>query len=101
MQLPMNISTYGNRYLDGNSISLLGKDSNGPISDKFNLFFCDRLKVPQIINDSINLYSFCHYFKIITMLSDKEIRSMIWTEFDSGELNNEEGEEQMLDLSHQ
>lgn len=36
-----------------------------------------------------------------TMLSDKEIRSMIWSEFEPGEEGAEEAEEQVLDLSHQ
>ena len=35
------------------------------------------------------------------MLSDKEIRSLIWIEYEEGEEEKEEAGESILDISHQ
>ena len=61
MKLSMDVSADGDRGFDRYSIILFREDGSSFFCDKFDLFFSDRLKTFEVIDNRINLHFFTHF----------------------------------------
>ena len=73
MQLSMNVSTDSYRCPHSGRIGLLGEDSSGSFSDKFDLFFGNGLETLEVGNNGIDLGSFAHILNKLTIKPIKHI----------------------------
>ena len=100
MQLSMNITTNGNGCFDWGCIGLFREDGSCLFCDEFDLFFSNTFEVFEAVDDHV-YFVFIAHLNNNTMISDKEIRSLIWTEVDEENQEADDAGENVLDLSHQ
>jgi hypothetical protein len=63
MQLSVDISADGDWGFDRRGVGLLREDSDGSVSDQFDLFFVDGFEVSEVVDDNVDLCFVRHVFK--------------------------------------
>jgi len=81
MELSVYISADGDWCFDWSGVGFLGEDGRCFFGDEFDLFFGDAFEAAQAVNNHVH-FVFIAHSKYNSMLTDKEIRSFIWTELD-------------------